>query len=179
MIGPDRNVKPVLSTVNQYQITCSVQHHGWYRRSRHPKPWQTVGRRPKISWLSWCWRICETSVRFWNPRRIAFWRCSLSVFFEFEWLTFLEFWRETFLETTSEHISSLVGFSNPSFIFFNYIQGCQTYRTLCLWERFFLIFDFILIGQFSSHSISLKKLNVRLIGHFWFERVRHRVFWSK
>ena len=33
----------------------------------------------------------------------------------------------------------------------NRIQDCQTYRTLCLWERFFLLFDFILIGQFSSH----------------------------
>ena len=118
MIGPDRNVKPVLSTVNQYQICHFGLDHGSYQRLRHPWPWHTVGRRPKISWFSWYWRICETSVRFWNPRRMAFWRCSLSVFFEFEWLTFLEFWRETFLETTSEHISSLVGFSNPSFIFF-------------------------------------------------------------
>ena len=39
-----------------------------------------------------------------------------------------------------------------------YIQGCQTYRTLCLWERFFLIFDVILIGQF-WHRAFWEKLN--------------------
>ena len=47
-----------------------------------------------------------------------------------------------------------------------HLLGCQSYRTLSLWERFFPFLDVKLIGQFSSHSISLKRLDVRLIGHF-------------
>ena len=75
--------------------------------------------------------------------------------------------------------SELSGQHCPDFVIFcvwagfpGKVQGCQTYRALCLWERFFLIFDLILIGQFSSNSISLKRLDVRLIGHF---RVKIRV----
>ena len=38
-------------------------------------------------------------------------------------------------------------FSNISNFELSQVQGCQTYRTLCLWERFFLLFDVILIGH--------------------------------
>ena len=47
-----------------------------------------------------------------------------------------------------------------------YLQGCQTYRTRCLWERFFLLFDVILIGQISGHFILTKRLDVKLKGRF-------------
>ena len=47
----------------------------------------------------------------------------------------------------------------------SFLQGRQRYRILCLWERFVLLFE-VELGQFSSHSISLKRLDVRLIEHF-------------
>ena len=33
------------------------------------------------------------------------------------------------------------------------VQDCQTYRTLCLWERFSLLFDVIIIGHFRVKSV--------------------------
>ena len=39
---------------------------------------------------------------------------------------------------------------------------CQTYRTLCLGERFLLIFDVIIIGQFSGHFILTRKCPISM-----------------
>ena len=45
-------------------------------------------------------------------------------------------------------MGSVIAETNPV-IQYN-IQGCQTYRTLCLWERFFPLLDLILKGQFKG-----------------------------
>ena len=61
---------------------------------------------------------------------------------------------------TDSGLSLFREFKNP------HLQGCQRYRTLCLWERFLRLFEVILIRKFSSHSISIKRLEFKLIGHF-------------